>query len=42
MLCSGKELGVPDEVDGLVVVAGRCAGGASIRDYLDLTTTASS
>ncbi|PXX80300.1 phenylalanine--tRNA ligase subunit beta [Rivihabitans pingtungensis] len=36
MLCSGKELGVPDEVDGLLLLPADAPVGASIRDYLDL------
>jgi len=36
MLCSGKELGVPDEVDGLLVLPADAPVGQSIRDYLSL------
>ncbi|TIC81403.1 phenylalanine--tRNA ligase subunit beta [Crenobacter intestini] len=39
MLCSGKEIGVPDEVDGLLVLAADAPVGASIRDYLSLDDT---
>src|SRR5574343_1923999 len=31
-LCSGKELGVPDEVDGLLLLPADAPVGASIRD----------
>ncbi|WP_024301951.1 phenylalanine--tRNA ligase subunit beta [Pseudogulbenkiania sp. MAI-1] len=36
MLCSGKELGVPDEADGLLVLPADAPVGMSIRDYLAL------
>lgn len=36
MLCSGKELGVPDEVDGLLVLPADAPVGQSIREYLQL------
>ncbi|WP_028534171.1 phenylalanine--tRNA ligase subunit beta [Paludibacterium yongneupense] len=36
MLCSGKELGVPDDVDGLLVLPSDAPVGTSIRDYLGL------
>ncbi|GGY11538.1 phenylalanine--tRNA ligase subunit beta [Paludibacterium paludis] len=36
MLCSGKELGVPDEADGLLVLPADAPVGQSIRDYLGL------
>lgn len=36
MLCSGKELGVPDEVDGLLVLPADAPVGQSIREYLSL------
>ncbi|KZE29804.1 phenylalanine--tRNA ligase subunit beta [Crenobacter luteus] len=39
MLCSGKELGVPDEVDGLLVLPADAPVGVSIRDYLELDDT---
>ena len=39
MLCSGKEIGVPDEVDGLLVLDADAPVGASIRDYLSLDDT---
>ena len=39
MLCSGKELGIPDEVDGLLLLPADAPVGASIRDYLDLDDT---
>ncbi|RQW29519.1 phenylalanine--tRNA ligase subunit beta [Rhodobacteraceae bacterium CH30] len=39
MLCSGKELGVPDEVDGLLVLPADAPVGSSIRDYLGLDDT---
>jgi phenylalanyl-tRNA synthetase beta chain len=39
MLCSGKELGVPDDVDGLLVLPSDATVGMSIRDYLSLDDT---
>ena len=36
MLCSGKELGVPDDADGLLVLPADAPVGTSIRDYLSL------
>ncbi len=36
MLCSGKELGIPDDVDGLMVLPEDAPVGADIRDYLAL------
>lgn len=36
MLCSGKELGVPDEVDGLMLLPADAPVGQNIRDYLGL------
>ncbi|BAK76129.1 phenylalanyl-tRNA synthetase, beta subunit [Pseudogulbenkiania sp. NH8B] len=36
MLCSGKELGVPDDADGLLVLPADAPVGTSIRDYLTL------
>lgn len=36
MLCSGKELGVPDDVDGLLLLPADAPVGQSIRDYLGL------
>jgi len=39
MLCSGKELGVPDDVDGLLVLPSDAPVGQSIRDYLSLDDT---
>lgn len=36
MLCSGKELGVPDDADGLLVLPSDAPVGTSIRDYLSL------
>lgn len=39
MLCSGKELGVPDDVDGLLVLPADAPVGMSIRDYLSLDDT---
>jgi phenylalanyl-tRNA synthetase beta chain len=36
MLCSGKELGVPDDVDGLLVLPADAPVGQSIREYLSL------
>lgn len=36
MLCSGKELGIPDDVDGLMVLPEDAPIGADIRDYLAL------
>ena len=36
MLCSGKELGIPDDVDGLMVLPADAPVGADIRDYLAL------
>lgn len=34
MMCSGKELGVPDDVDGLLILAGRPALGTPINAVL--------
>ncbi|MBV8048983.1 MAG: phenylalanine--tRNA ligase subunit beta [Paludibacterium sp.] len=39
MLCSGRELGVPDDVDGLLVLPADAPVGTSIRDYLSLDDT---
>ena len=39
MLCSGRELGVPDDVDGLLVLPADAPVGQSIRDYLSLDDT---
>ena len=36
MLCSGKELGVPDDADGLLLLPADAPVGQSIRDYLGL------
>ncbi|UTH74734.1 phenylalanine--tRNA ligase subunit beta [Chromobacterium sp. IIBBL 290-4] len=36
MLCSGKELGVPEDVDGLMLLPADAPIGQSIRDYLGL------
>ena len=36
MLCSGRELGVPDDVDGLMVLPADAPVGQSIREYLAL------
>lgn len=36
MLCSGKELGVPEEVDGLMLLPADAPVGQNIRDYLGL------
>lgn len=36
MLCSGKELGVPDAIDGLLVLPADAPVGLSIRDFLAL------
>lgn len=36
MLCSGDELGCPDGVDGLLLLASDAPIGQDIRDYLDL------
>jgi len=36
MLCSGKELGVPDDVDGLMVLPADATVGQPIREYLSL------
>ena len=36
MLCSGKEMGVPDEADGLLLLPADAPVGVSIRDYLGL------
>jgi phenylalanyl-tRNA synthetase beta chain len=36
MLCSGKELGVPDTVDGLLLLPADAPVGQSIREYLSL------
>jgi phenylalanyl-tRNA synthetase beta chain len=39
MLCSGRELGVPDDVDGLLVLPADAPVGQNIRDYLSLDDT---
>ena len=40
MLCSAKELGLPDDgVDGLHILPGDAPVGGNIRDYLDLDDT---
>src|SRR3990167_2742061 len=36
MLCSGSEIGVPDGVDGLLLLPSDAPIGTSIREYLDL------
>lgn len=36
MLCSGKELGIPDDADGLMLLPADAPVGADIRDYLAL------
>ncbi|POZ63706.1 phenylalanine--tRNA ligase subunit beta [Chromobacterium alticapitis] len=36
MLCSGKELGVPEDADGLMLLPADAPVGQSIRDYLGL------
>ncbi|WP_144371892.1 phenylalanine--tRNA ligase subunit beta [Vogesella urethralis] len=36
MLCSGKELGVPEDVDGLMLLPADAPVGQNIRDYLGL------
>ncbi|MDF0604100.1 phenylalanine--tRNA ligase subunit beta [Neisseriaceae bacterium TC5R-5] len=36
MLCSGKEIGVPDDADGLLVLPADAPIGENIRDYLAL------
>lgn len=36
MLCSGKELGIPDDVDGLLILPADAPVGQSIRDYRGL------
>jgi len=36
MLCSGKELGVPDDVDGLMLLPSSAQVGMPIREYLSL------
>ncbi|WP_255987871.1 phenylalanine--tRNA ligase subunit beta [Chitinolyticbacter albus] len=36
MLCSGDELGIPDGVDGLLVLPADAPVGAPLRDYLQL------
>ncbi len=36
MLCSGDELGCPDDVDGLLLLPAAAPVGADIRDYLGL------
>lgn len=36
MLCSGKELGLPDDVDGLLILPADAPVGSDIRDYLQL------
>lgn len=39
MLCSGKELGIPHDEDGLLLLPADAPVGQSIRDYLDLDDT---
>ncbi len=39
MLCSGNELGIPDGVDGLLLLPADAPIGQSIRDYLSLDDT---
>lgn len=36
MLCSGKELGIPDDADGLLILSEDAPIGMNIRDYLRL------
>lgn len=36
MLCSGKELGLPDDVDGLMILPEDAPVGSDIREYLSL------
>ncbi|XDZ52812.1 phenylalanine--tRNA ligase subunit beta [Neisseriaceae bacterium CLB008] len=36
MLCSGKELGLPDDVDGLLILPSDAPVGTDIREYLQL------
>ena len=39
MLCSAKELGLPEDVDGLLILAADAPVGADIRTHLDLDDT---
>lgn len=39
MLCSAKELGLPEDVDGLLVLDADAPAGQNIRDYLALDDT---
>jgi phenylalanyl-tRNA synthetase beta chain len=39
MLCSGRELGVPDDVDGLLVLPADAPVGQNIREFLSLDDT---
>lgn len=39
MLCSAKELGLPEDVDGLLVLPEDAPVGQNIREYLDLDDT---
>ena len=39
MLCSAKELGLPEDVDGLLILAADAPVGADIRAHLDLDDT---
>lgn len=36
MLCSGRELGIPSDIDGLLVLPQDAPVGASLREYLNL------
>lgn len=39
MLCSARELGLPEDVDGLLVLPADCKTGENLRDALDLDDT---
>lgn len=39
MLCSAKELGLPEDVDGLLILPNDALVGQNIREYLDLDDT---
>ena len=39
MLCSAKELGLPEKVDGLLILPDDAPVGSNIREYLDLDDT---
>ncbi|ULJ63241.1 phenylalanine--tRNA ligase subunit beta [Wielerella bovis] len=39
MLCSAKELGLPEDVDGLLILDNNAPVGQNVRDFLDLDDT---